>query len=59
MGAHLPLKGHDKDPRSHEYMIFSLFNDDWVRKTITEASLRENFGGGTAETNDNNAKLSR
>jgi hypothetical protein len=27
MGAHLPIKGHDKHPRSHEYMIFSLFND--------------------------------
>jgi hypothetical protein len=56
MGAHLPFKGHDKNARSHEYMIVSLFND-WVRNTTTEASVSENFWGGTAETNDN-AKLS-
>jgi len=40
-------------------MIFSLFNDDSVKNITTEASVSENFGGGTAETNDNNAKLSR
>jgi len=53
MGAHLPLKGHDKYPRSHEYMGFSLFKDDWVKNITTEASVSENFGGGTADTNDN------
>jgi len=57
MGAHLPFKGHDKNARSHEYMIVSLFNDDWVRNTTTEASVRI-FWSGTAKTNDNNAKLS-